>query len=197
MQEEFDSPVASTFSEHVDTVFQTLDELAATIDLASACLIRTLLNDHKLLVCGNGVCGTLGQCFTTMLLNRFEQERPSLPAFDLQANAATISAITADYSFAEVFSRQIHAVGQAGDVLVLLSNGSGDGNLVQAIQAAHERDMKVLALTCESSSDIVSILYPEDIELRIPPARNARIHECHQLILNVLGESIESSLFGG
>ena len=115
MHEEFDKLVVAAFSEHVDAVYQTLDQLAAAIDLAAICLTQTLLNDCKLLVCGNGVSGTLGQCFTTMLLNQFEQERPSLPAIDLQAAAATISAITTGYSFAEVFSRQIHAVGQAGD----------------------------------------------------------------------------------
>lgn len=197
MQEELDSPVVRIFSEHVDAVFQSLDHLSDQIDLASACLIRTLLGDHKLLVCGNGVSGILGQCVTTMLLSRFEQERPSLPAIGLNSDSAALGAITSDYSFAEIYSRQIHAIGAAGDVLILIYNDGSSGNLIQAIRAAHERELTVIALTGDGGGDIVSLLYPEDIELRVPPARASRIHECHLLILQTLIEMIDSNLFGG
>lgn len=196
MQKDFDSSVVGIFSEHVDAVFQTLDHLGPQIEVAAQRLVQALLEDKKILICGNGTCASLGQYFTTLLLNRFEQERPGLPAICLSNAGATLSAITADYSFAEIFSRQIHAIGSPGDVLVVLSSEDSPGNLIQAIRAAHDRELAVVALTTEPSEDIVSVLLAEDVELGIPFARLARSFECQLLILSTLGELIESSLFG-
>jgi D-sedoheptulose 7-phosphate isomerase len=197
MNQEFDNPVYRIFGEHVDVVYQALDELAPRIEQAAQLMLAALQGERRLLVCGIGESAALCQCFSTIMLNGLEQERPSLPVIDLTDGAAALGAITAHYSFAEVFSRQLHALGQPGDLLLILGSSGTSGSLVQAIRAAHERDMVVVALTAGTGGNMASLLYPEDVELRVPVASGPRVGECHLLILHSLAELVEAGLFGG
>ena len=196
MDDTIDDPLAQNFGEHVDIVYQSLDTLAGAIERASDVLAAALLDDRKLLVCGTGTSAALGHCFTALLLNRIEQERPSLPIITLGADTSTLTAITTDFGFAEIYSRQINAVGQRGDVLIIISETGSNLSLVQALGAAHEREIPVIALTGAGGGDIASLLFPEDIELRVPSDIRARVSECHLLFLHSLASMVEGQLFG-
>lgn len=187
--------VVSIIHNSIDSTMQSMDAMVPQVAKASELLVRCLLSEQKIICCGEGQSGALSQIFTANLLNRFDHERPSLPAISLSADAATITAICGDATFNEIFSRQIRAVGQPGDVLVIISNGSGSGTTLQAVQAAHDREMLVVALCDRENTDISSLLGPEDMDLIIPHANRARIAEIQLLTLNCLCDLIDQQLF--
>ena len=154
------------------------------------------LNDRKILCCGDGSNAALCQLFVCNLLNHFEQDRPALPAFSLANDAATLTAITSSYSFNETYSKQIHALGQSGDVLLTLSNQKHNGSIIQAIRAAHERKLVVVCLNSSAGTDISSLMLPEDIELVVNAQRPVRITEIHTMLLHHFCELIDFALFG-
>lgn len=158
-------------------------------------MAQCLLSDKKILCCGEGQSGAIAQIFASHLLNRFNYERPGLAAIALNADSTTITAITAEGVFAEVFSKQIRALGQSGDILLALSSGSNVTSSSQAIQAAHDRDMLVITIN-SNEYDSAALLLPEDIELCIPTNNRARVGETQLLIVNCLCEIIEQQLFG-
>ena len=135
------------------------------------------------------------QIFTASLVNRFEQERPSLPSLNLGGDITTQTAIASDYSFNDIYAKQIRALGQPGDVLLLLTTGGNSSNLLQAISAAHDKDMQVIALTGRDGGDIPALLDVNDLELRVPLGSYPRIHEVHLLTLFCLCDLIDQQLF--
>ena len=149
-----------------------------------------------MLSCGNGGSAGDAQHFSSELLNRFERERPSLPAIALTTDSSTITSIANDYSYNEIFSKQIRALGQPGDVLLAISTSGNSANIIQAIQAAHDREMIVVALTGRDGGDMASLLLPEDVEIRVPAKVTARIQEVHLLAIHCLCDLIDSQLFG-
>lgn len=169
-----------------------------SVDIAKACerLVHCLLNDAKILLCGNG--GSAANCFhlSSLLLNHAEVERPPLPVIALCADTATMTGLVKDGQADQVFARQIQAIGQEGDVLVLMSTTGNSGNLLHALQAAHERGMDVIALSGRDGGLIANHLGPEDIELRVQADNGARTHEMHLFIINCFADLIEQSLFG-
>lgn len=185
-----------TFHGHVDSVMQAIETLAPAIADASAVLVQTLLSEGKILCCGEGSSGLLGQHFAGALLNRFQRERPGLPALALSGDAATLTAIAADASFNEIFARQIRALGQPQDTLLLITHNTGSGTALQTIQSAHDREMRVIVLCTEQDNDIQALLSADDMELRIPSEQRARFLETALLALNSLCELIELQLFG-
>ena len=193
---ELDQHVIELFHSSIDTTMQSLDLLADTITDCGSLLVQGLLSDNKILCCGEGQSGALAQIFASNLLNRFNYERPSLPAIALCADATTLTAVTGDSTFNEVFATQIRALGQPGDLLLLLSNGSGSGTTLQAIQAAHDREMIVISISNEDCSDISALMLPEDIALCIPSANRARVAEVQLLSLNCFCDLIDQQLFG-
>jgi len=166
------------------------------IEQASDSMVQALLSGGKILSCGNGGSAGDAQHFSSELLNRFERERPSLPAIALTTDSSTVTSIANDYSYNEVFSKQIRALGNAGDVLLAISTSGNSANVVQAIQAAHDREMRVVALTGRNGGDMASLLLPDDIEIRVPSMVTARIQEVHLLAIHCLCDLIDWQLFG-
>lgn len=175
---------------------QVGEQLAGDIEHASSVITNALLNDGKILVCGNGTSAALAQIFTSAMLDRFETERPSLPAIWLGSNLSTYTAIAADQGISEVFAKPIRALGSEGDVLIAISTSGNAQNLVQAIGAAHERKIPVIALTGRDGGDVGSLISDTDIELRASISARSRIHEIHLLTLFCLCDLIDAQLFG-
>lgn len=191
-----DQQVSEVIHANIETTMQVLEQLPAAIAECSDRIVQCLLEDKKVLCCGFGAAAALAQMFSANLLNRFQYERPGLPAVNLSADAATLTAIARDNSFQDVFAHQIRSLGQPGDLLLLITDSSSNATL-QAIQAAHDREMSVIALTSRDSEDISALLSVEDFELRAPSDNRARIAEAHLLIINCLCELVDQHLFGG
>ena len=184
------------FTDSIETKTRAMDVLGPSIEQASQLMVNALLNERKILSCGNGGSAGDAQHFSSELLNRFERERPSLPAIALTTDSSTITSIANDYSYEEVFSKQIRALGQSGDVLLAISTSGNSANVMQAIQAAHDRDMLVVALTGRDGGAMTSLLLPDDVEIRVPARSTARIQEVHLLAIHCLCDLIDRQLFG-
>jgi D-sedoheptulose 7-phosphate isomerase len=185
------------FHDSIDTKAQSSQLLPPLIEQASQMMVEVLLNEGKILSCGNGGSAGDAQHFSSEMLNRFERERPSLPAMALSTDTSTITSIANDYSYTEIFSKQIRALGQPGDLLLAISTSGNSANIIQAIQAAHERDMKVVALTGKDGGNMAALLSQEDCEIRVPSDITARIQEVHLLVIHCLCDLIDEQLFGG
>jgi D-sedoheptulose 7-phosphate isomerase len=168
--------------------------LAPAITAAAAMMTRCLLEDGKILSCGNGGSAADAQHFSSELLNRFELERPGLPAFALTTDSSTLTSIANDYAFVEVFAKQVRALGQPADVLLAISTSGNSENVARAIHAAHERGLRVVALTGRDGGAIASLLGDGDIEIRVPAERTARIQEVHLLVIHCLCDLIDAEL---
>lgn len=188
--------VIDIFHRHIDNTMQAIEPLTGNIAIASEILVSTLLNDGKILCCGEGCSGLLSQYFANALLNRFQRERPSLPAISLNGDAAALTAIATDTSFNEIFARQIRTLAQPQDAVVLISHGTGSGTALQTIQSAHDRGVRVIVICSEDDTDIRALLASEDIELHIQYAQRAQFLEIALLTLHSLCELIELQLFG-
>lgn len=189
--------VITLFHESIEAKMHAGEQLAPLIANASEFIVHALLNEKKILTCGNGISAAQAQIFTASLINRFEQERPSLPSFNLGSDFTTQTAIGSDSSFNDIYAKQIRALGQPGDILLLLTSTGKASNLLQAISAAHDKEMQVIALTAGDGGDVAALLTHGDIELRVPLFAKARIHEVHLLSLFCLCDLIDQQLFGG
>ncbi len=171
--------------------------LPEAIHTAGAAMVECLLSEGKILSCGNGGSAGDAQHFSAELLNRFEKERPGLPAVALTTDSSTLTAIANDYNYNEIFSKQVSALGQPGDVLLAISTSGNSANVMAAIKAAQERQMITIALTGKDGGDMAGILAPTDIEIRVPSDRTARIQEVHLVVIHCLCDFIDTKLFGG
>lgn len=192
----FEERIYKIFQSSVDAKIQCSEQLLPHIVDASTTLVESLLNGNKLLICGNGPSAALAQLFTNNLINRFERERPSLPAITLGCDLTNVTSIAYESSFNEIFAKEIRALGNEGDVLVILSSSGNPSNLLQAIQAAHERGMRVVTLSGRSGGNLSALLDTDDKELLVPIDSRSRIHEIHLLILFCLCDLIDEQLFG-
>ena len=188
--------VQQKFEDSLATKLAALEELPVLITEASQIITSALMNGHKILSCGNGGSAGDAQHFSSEMLNRYEMERPSLPAIALTTDTPTITSIANDYSFDMIFSKQIHALGSEGDILLAISTSGNSNNVVRAIDAAHDRNMKVIALTGKSGGSMAEILSADDIEIRVPAESTARIQETHLLIIHCLCDLIDHQLLG-
>lgn len=188
--------IIQLFQASIETKQKAMDSLAPSIERAGQLMVNVLLNDGKILACGNGGSAGDAQHFSSELLNRFERERPSLPAIALTTDSSTLTSIANDYSYSEVFSKQVRALGRSGDLLLAISTSGNSANVLQAIQVAHDRDMQVVALTGRDGGNLTSLLLPEDIEIRVPSQVTARIQEVHLLVIHCLCDLIDNQLFG-
>ena len=184
------------FSDSIKTTQLAAETLPAVIASAGQKLVQALLADRKILTCGNGGSAGDAQHFSSELLNRFERERPSLPAIALTTDSSTLTSIANDYSYNEIFSKQIRALGQEGDILLAISTSGNSSNVIQAIQAAHDRSMSVVAMTGKDGGNMASLLETDDIEIRVHSRSTARIQEVHLLIIHSLCDYIDCALFG-
>jgi phosphoheptose isomerase len=162
---------------------------------ASQHLAAQLKGGRKVLACGNGGSAADSQHFAAELTGRYERERPGLAGIALTTDTSALTAIGNDYSYDVVFSKQVHALGQPGDVLLAISTSGNSGNVVKAIEAAHERKMTVIALTGKDGGKIAAMLKPGDFELRAAAKVTARIQEVHLVFLHCLCDAIDEILF--
>ena len=185
--------IINHFSDSIQTQQDAMTYLCELIEYASQRLVSALLNDKKILTCGNGRSATCAQLLSSAMLNQFERDRPSLPVIALTTDTATITAIANDYNFDDVFAKQLRALGQSGDILVVYNDGN---NIVKAITTAHDKELSVIALTGNNGGMIAPLLYETDIEIRVPSISNTRIQEIHVLITHCLCDLIDHQLFG-
>ena len=185
------------FLESIETKQKAAGDLVAVIQMAGEVMVGSLLNDGKILSCGNGGSAGDAQHFSAELLNRFEKERPGLPAIAITTDSSTLTAIANDYSYNEIFSKQVSALGQSNDVLLAISTSGNSANVMEAMKAANERDMKIVALTGREGGAMADLLSAEDIEIRVPGDRTARIQEVHLVVIHCLCDYIDTKLFGG
>lgn len=184
------------FTDSIQTKIEAADAIAPQIAQASELMVQALVSGHKILTCGNGGSAADAQHFSAELLNRFEVERPPLPAIALTTDTSTLTAIGNDYDFNDCFSKQITALGQEGDVLLAISTSGNSENIIRAIKAAHERGTKVVVLSGRDGGKIAGILSSKDVEIRVPTERTARIQETHILVIHCLCDLIDQHLFG-
>ncbi len=188
--------IINHFSDSIQAKQDSLSSLCELIAFASQQIVESLVNDKKILTCGNGGSAGDAQHFSSEMLNRFERERPALPAIALTTDTSTLTSIANDYHFDEVFAKQIRALGQAGDILLVYSTSGNSGNIVSAVKTAHDKEMVVIALTGKDGGVLASILNESDIEIRVPSDSTARIQEVHLLITHCLCDLIDQQLFG-
>ena len=194
---DIDLRIRNHFLDSIETKRNALEELIIPIKHAAKCISESLLNEGKILSCGNGGSAGDAQHFSAELLNRFEIERPGLPAVALTTDSSTLTAIANDYEYDQIFSKQILALGTNRDVLLAISTSGNSPNIVKAVQAAHERNMQVLSLTGNKGGKLAKLLKDDDIEIRVPSDRTARIQEIHLLVIHCLCDIIDAILFGG
>lgn len=188
--------VKQLFGAGIETKIAIADVLAAPIAKAALRLANCLLNDGKILVGGNG--GSAANCmhFSAAMLNHFEVERPSLPVISLCSDIVSLTGVANDIHYEHVFARKIHALGQEGDVLLVLTTTGNADNILNAVNAANERGMDTIALSGRDGGVLANHLGPEDIELRVIADNSARIREAHLFILHCFCDLIDQSLFG-
>ena len=184
------------FDQSIQTKREAMETLVETIDQVGQKLVNCLLNDKKILTCGNGGSAGDAQHFSSEMLNRFERDRPGLPAVALTTDSSTITSIANDYDFEDIFSKQVRALGQAGDILLAYTTSGNSGNLLKAATAAHDRSMIVVALTGKDGGTLATLLDNNDVEIRVPSDSTARIQEVHLLITHCLCDLIDRQLFG-
>ncbi|MBY7734297.1 SIS domain-containing protein [Francisella philomiragia] len=189
--------INSYFESSIQAKIETANVLPPAIAQVAKAMVSCLENGGKILVCGNGGSAAIAQHFTSKLLNHFDMERPPLPAIALTADVATITAIGDHYGFAHVFSKQVAALGNEDDILLVISANGDSQNIINAVEEAHDLDMKVVALTGANGGRLQTMYNPDDIELRVPSDNVANIQENHFLIIHCLCDIIDQKLFVG
>lgn len=184
------------FSESIQTKILSADSLLPTLLAAGEKLTTCLLNGHKIMSCGNGASACDALRFASHMLNRFKGERPPLPALALSADTSVITAIANDYAYQDIFAKQIRGLGQVGDLLLTIATNDDAANISQAIKAAHDRHIDVIALTGGTHGKTNESLRETDIEIRVPASDTARIQETQVLIIHCLCDLIDCQLFG-
>lgn len=188
--------IKSLFNDSIQTKIEALPLLTQPIEEAAELIVSRLLEGGKVLSCGNGGSAGDAQHFSSEMLNRFERERPGLPAIALTTDSSTLTSIANDYDYARIFARQIEALGQPHDLLLAISTSGNSGNILAAIEAAHEREMGVVALTGRNGGEMAKRLTLHDVELRVPSDITARIQEVHLLIIHCLCDLVDQQLLG-
>ena len=189
--------VAEHFAESIQTKQQAAQVLAQPTAQAAELLFNALANDGKFLICGNGGSAADAQHFAAEMTGRFEKERMELAAIALTTDTSALTAIGNDYGFDHIFSKQVRALGRTGDVLVGISTSGNSGNVIEAIKAAHQNGMKVIALTGRDGGKIAQMLKEDDVLLNVPHPRTARIQEVHILLIHAICDCIDAMLTEG
>jgi D-sedoheptulose 7-phosphate isomerase len=184
------------FQDSAHYKLQAMEQMGTAIAFAAERMADCLLNQGKILACGNGGSAADAQHFSAELLNRFEMERPGLAAMALTTDASTLTSIANDYSFEQIFSKQVRALGQSNDLLLAISTSGNSPNVIQAIHAAHEMEMGVIALTGKEGGKIAALLGANDVHLCAPGNSTARIQEIHILTIHCLCDAIDCLILG-
>lgn len=188
--------IAEQFEQSIATKRAAAEFMTAALAQAVDVMTGCLMNGGKILACGNGGSAADAQHFAAELVNRFEMERPPLAAIALTTDTSTLTSIANDYHYDQVFSKQVAALGQPGDVLLAISTSGNSPNVIEAIHVAREREMLVVALTGKGGGAMGELLGPDDVHLCVPSERTARIQEVHLLALHCLCDGIDCLLLG-
>ncbi len=188
--------VIEHFAESVSTKQAAASVVAPAIVRAGQLMAQSLLNDGKIFSCGNGGSAADSQHFSSELLNRFEMERPGLPAMALTTDSSTLTSIANDYAYEDVFAKQLTALGRQNDVLLAISTSGNSENVNRAIAAAHERSVNVVALSGRDGGRMAGLLAESDVEIRVPAERTCRIQEVHIVVIHCLCDLIDRTLLG-
>jgi D-sedoheptulose 7-phosphate isomerase len=189
--------ILAHFHESAELKMQCATALAPPIAQAIDLMFLALSNGNKILACGNGGSAADCQHFAAELVGRFERERFPLPALALTTDTSILTAVGNDYSYREIFSKQVHAFGQAGDVLLAISTSGNSANVIAAIEVALEREMRVVAFTGKGGGAIGKMLTEADVHICVPHDRTCRIQEVHLVTLHCICDGIDVALFGG
>ncbi|WP_334188040.1 phosphoheptose isomerase [Noviherbaspirillum sp.] len=189
--------ILAHFQESAELKTKAAALLAHPIEQAVELMFTALSNGNKILACGNGGSAADCQHFAAELVGRFERERLPLPALALTTDTSILTAISNDYSYQDIFTKQVQAFGQSGDVLLALSTSGNSANVLAAVDAALERDMRIVALTGKGGGAIGKRLTDADVHICVPHDRTARIQEVHLLTIHCLCDGIDVALFGG
>jgi D-sedoheptulose 7-phosphate isomerase len=188
--------IGQHFTESAQLKMQAAKVLTEPLRVGAERMVQCLMSEGKILACGNGGSAADAQHFSAELLNRFEMERPALPAIALTTDSSTITSIANDYDFDQVFAKQVRALGQPDDLLLAISTSGNSRNIIEAIHAAHERQMGVVALTGKNGGVMAEVLGQQDVHICVPHSRTARIQEVHILCLHCLCDAIDCLLLG-
>jgi len=186
--------VKQNFEDSIRTKQQSLEALAQVTAQAASLIALSLDKGGKILSCGNGGSAGDAQHFSSELLNRFEMERPGLPAVALTTDSSTLTSIANDYDYSQIFSKQILALGTPGDVLLAISTSGNSDNVCKAVEAAHNRHMQVVALSGRDGGTMAALLQEPDIEIRVPASSTARTQEVHLLVIHCLCDLIDQHI---
>jgi D-sedoheptulose 7-phosphate isomerase len=189
--------ILAHFQESADLKLKAAAGLAQPISEAIELMFAALSNGNKILACGNGGSAADCQHFAAELVGRFERERFPLPALALTTDTSILTAVGNDYSYKDVFAKQVQAFGQAGDILLAISTSGNSANVVAAVESALEREMRVVALTGKDGGQLAKMLTDADVHINVPHARTARIQEVHLVTIHCICDGIDVALFGG
>jgi len=190
------SRIRAHFADSAQLKLAAADALAPQVARGAELMAECLLGDGKILACGNGGSACDAQHFAAEMVGRFERERPELPAISLATDTSILTAIANDYAYEQIFAKQVRALGTKGDLLLAISTSGNSANVVAAIDAARDREMRIVALTGKGGGRIGAMLTALDVELRVPHERTARIQECHLLMIHCLCDAIDNTLLG-
>ena len=193
---DFQEAIYTQLAQSFDAQQQALESLPPYIEHAAKVIFSSIASGGKVMCCGNGIGSHLAQYTNTLLIDRMDRERPGLPSINLSAEGAAILAISHNDSYHDVFSKQITALGNPGDVLFVVANKGNTSPIIQAIQAAHERKLHVVALSSPEAKNVSSLTSQDDTEIKINLLGTARVHECQILVIHTLIDLIEKQLFG-
>ena len=188
--------ISQLFQDSINTKLQAMEVLPDSIASAASMMTTCMTNGNKIMSCGNGGSAADAQHFSSEMLNRFEMERPALPAIALTTDTSTLTSIANDYSYEEIFSKQIKALGQSGDILLAISTSGNSSNVEKAVKTAKERGINIVALLGRDGGSITKLLDEQDAEIRAPSNSTARIQEVHLLTIHCLCDLIDRNLLG-
>lgn len=190
------SRISQHFQDSAQLKVDAVDHLSAPIAEAAEAMVACLLANGKILTCGNGGSAADAQHLAAELVGRFEMERQGLAAIALTTDSSILTAIANDYGFKAIFEKQVRALGQSGDVLLAISTSGNSANVIEAIRAAHENELRVVALTGRGGGEIAGLLRDTDVHICVPSDRTARIQEVHLLTIHCLCDGIDCLLLG-
>lgn len=188
--------IQQQFIDSADLKYQCAQAIAPAVDSAIQAVLASVTGGGKVLACGNGASAAAAQHFAASFIGRYERERPELAALSLSADAAVLSGLANDFDARAVYARQVRALGQAGDVLLALSTSGNSANMLAAVEAAHEREMTVVALTGGRGGRLAQMLRDTDVQVCVPHELPARILEVHHLVLHCICDGVDAQLLG-
>jgi D-sedoheptulose 7-phosphate isomerase len=188
--------VIGNFQESIEVARDAMDNIANDIVAAAQLMTDALYQDHKILSCGNGGSAADSQHFSAEMLNRFEAERPGLATLTLTTDSSTLTSIANDYSYDDVFAKQVMALGQPRDVLFVITTSGNSVNILRAVEAAHERDMPCVALNGKDGGELANLLENDDVNILVPGPSTARIQEVHGIVIHCICDLIDRQLLG-